>query len=34
MFNNLTKLAKILYLDEKKFNAEGFTSSHSEHGQY
>ena len=26
MFNNLTKLTKILYLDEKKFNAPGFIS--------
>ena len=26
MFNNLTKLQKILYLDEKKFNTPGFIS--------
>ena len=34
MFNNLTNLTEILYLDEKKFNATGFISLHLEHGQY
>ena len=30
MFNNLRKLTKILWLDEKKLNAAGFISFHSE----
>ena len=34
MFNNLTKLTKALYLDEKKFSAAGFISFYSEEGQY